>query len=283
LKRLVTVTSGIPLEDVPASLHDRIMTRLAYAEPATEPVRSRQSRSLPTRTWAWAAFTTAAFAVACGMAQNRPGQPASGQRPFRVVEAQPTPEPRPAAAAPREVSVDRHVDAAPAAPDAVLPMSPHAELTSPDAALLTTPPQAVAAADVTAGRRAAEPDAMNLPVRPASEQPQPMVVGATGKPAMDIRVSEPVSASGPIVMVKEPIVAMPGEPIVNSTGPLGQSEPAMTMEKDATRMAGMAIEVETPGEEDEGLRTFRMFIQENSRMVPQPPTYSPGRERKKSL
>jgi hypothetical protein len=83
------------------------------------------------------------------------------------------------------------------------------------------------------------------------------------------------------MIARENLMAVPGDPLVNNTGPLGPPEPVGPIEKDSPmRMVGMAMETESPGEEDEGLRNFRMFLQENSRSVPQPPAATPGRERR---
>jgi len=90
-----------------------------------------------------------------------------------------------------------------------------------------------------------------------------------------------VPAAAPVMTTRESVMAVPGDPIVNTTGPLGPPEPVVTAEKEApNRMVGMAMETESPGEEDEGLRSFRMFLQENSRTVPQPPSATPVRERR---
>ena len=283
LQRLVSLTCRIPLEELPASLHDRIITRLAYAGGPAAPARQSASRLMPPRHWAWAAFTTAAFAVACGVAQQQIGRSARELHSFPVIEAAPKSQPLSAPAV-----ADSHTPGImPAQPSiaAVNPAAPDDQplsVVAPATPTLGTMPTELAVTGTVVDRREIGDRALSLPAKPMTDQPQPAVVATSGKPAMEARSTEPTSPTAPnLMMVKEPMMAMPGEPSVNSTGPLGQSDTMAMMEKEAPRMAGMAIEVETPGEEDEGLRTFRMFIQENSKMVPQPPAVTPGR--KKSL
>ncbi|MGV3721732.1 MAG: hypothetical protein ACO1SX_12540 [Actinomycetota bacterium] len=127
-----------------------------------------------------------------------------------------------------------------------------------------------------------ERSASATPVAPA-DRPQPVTVPTSGRPATELRATEPTATSPMAAMAKEGIMAMPGEPLTTGGSPLAPQDPVMPIDKDPTRMAGMAVEVETPGEEDEGLRTFRMFLLENSRTVPQPPTVRPRERGRKSL
>jgi hypothetical protein len=110
-----------------------------------------------------------------------------------------------------------------------------------------------------------------------------VTVPTSGRPTTEIRATEPTAINPLAAMAKEGIMAMPGEPPSTGVTPLVPQDPVMPIDKDPTRMAGMAVEVETPGEEDEGLRTFRMFLHENSRTVPQPPTLRPRERGRKSL
>jgi hypothetical protein len=121
-----------------------------------------------------------------------------------------------------------------------------------------------------------------MPPAPATaERPQPAAVTPSGKLATEPKGSEPGVTAPTPMMARENLMAMPGDPIVNSTAVPALPDPVVSAEKEpTTRMAGMAIETESPGEEDEGLRSFRMFLQENSRSIPQPPAATPGRERR---
>src|SRR4051794_24916704 len=70
LQRLVQVTGTIPMEEVPAELHSRILMRLAYAEVDPAPAARRPRRSMMSGPWAWVAFTGATAAIALGFTQG---------------------------------------------------------------------------------------------------------------------------------------------------------------------------------------------------------------------
>lgn len=287
LKRLSMLTATIPLEEVPSSLHLRIMTSLNQANFAPEVIPARAPRrSVPPLTWAWAAFATAAIAVACSTL-NRPGHPMARTYGTPVAEATPsasvkgtTPHPAVEAKYPQDaVQPVEH----PIAPDSLLtaraadvPEQPVQD-TDPQPAIAAEKLQAPAADTVTVADRgtAVMPNSL-----PSAERPQPATVSPTGKLATEQKVSEPSVATTAPMMARENLMAMPGDPIVNSTGSSTLPEPVVTEKESPTRMVGMAMETESPGEEDEGLRSFRMFLQENNRSVPQPPSTTPGRERR---
>lgn len=283
LRRLVSMTSSIPMEEVPPVLHERIVMRLAYADLAGSAPAPRPARRSPMpRTWAWAAFTVAAAAIMGGALHNRPLTDSQVRLSFPAVEsaspldAPHLAEPPVSARADGETAadLDSASDANATAVEAV--RQAHA---NPEAAL--PEPEAVPAPPVVR-KLTPERSASHLASAPA-DRPQPVTVPTVGRSATEIRASEPTAITPMSAMAKEGIMAMPGDPLTNAVGSLVPQDPVMPIEKDPTRMAGMAVEVETPGEEDEGLRAFRMFLQENSRTVPQPPTVRPRERGRKSL
>lgn len=285
LKRLSMLTAAIPLEEVPNSLHQRIMTSLNQANFVPEVIPARAPRhSVPPLTWAWAAFATAAIAVACSTL-NRPGHPVARTSGTPVAGAIPTAStketaPRPAVEAKYPQEAVQPVEH-PVAPNSLLtahaadePVHSADSLPAIAAEKLQAPTEDV----VTVAERGTAVMPTSLP---NAERPQPAAVSPTGKLATEPKVSEPSAVTTAPMMARENLMAMPGDPVVNSTGSPNLSEPVVTGEKETpTRMVGMAMETENPGEEDEGLRSFRMFLQENSRSVPQPPSTTPGRERR---
>ena len=287
LRSLATLTAAIPFEDVPGSLHQRIMASLNQATFVPEPVQIRAPRrSAAPLTWAWAAFATGVVAVACGTLQHRLGSTPELSTRILAAEspalrgAEPTPSGRTGmAVAPNraEPSITHSTIAAPEvvaqAAEAPEPVTPS---TSDQATEAVSPAVSSPRSTPASARLASSTPAPN------TERPQPAPISPSGKLASEPRVSEPmVPAAAPVMTTRESVMAVPGDPIVNTTGPLGPPEPVVTAEKEApNRMVGMAMETESPGEEDEGLRSFRMFLQENSRTVPQPPSATPVRERR---
>ncbi|HTE20321.1 MAG TPA: hypothetical protein VK689_18300, partial [Armatimonadota bacterium] len=77
---------------------------------------------------------------------------------------------------------------------------------------------------------------------------------------------------------------MTGEPVMNSSGPGAPSDAAMGRDREpGTRMAGMTsgmMPETTPVQDEEGVRSLRMFLEERNRTVPQPPPAVPSRDRR---
>lgn len=283
LQRLVSMTSSIPMEEVPATLHERIVMRLAYADlpgpaPASRPVR----RSPMPRTWAWAAFTVAAAAIMSGALHNRAPRDSRVQLSFPAVETvSPADAPKPA---PLPEIAKTHKEPAAAPASELNATAPSVEPLRQAEAALDVPvdePETLPTQPVV--RKLVPERSANAAAIAPADRPQPVTVPTSGRPATEIRATEPTVTSPIAAMVKESLMAMPGEPLSTGVTPLVPQEPVTVIDKDPTRMAGMAVEVETPGEEDEGLRSFRMFLYENSRTVPQPPTLRPRERGRKSL
>lgn len=283
LRRLVHVTTTIPMEEVPPFLHDRIMARLAYADVSgNQPVPARRRTAMP-RGWAWAAFTVAAAAITGGLLHNRPVRDARVPLSIPSVETLPpaptTRAPAPVATAKASVP-EREVADEPVQTQPVLAAEPEGPKTE---VAIDSPEKPEAQPESEPIRKSAPERVASILPGPTLERPLPVTVNTTGRPATELRATEPTSVPSGSTVVKDGLKAMPGDPVVNSTGPLPTPDSLVPIERDPTRMAGMAVEVETPGEEDEGLRAFRMFLQENSRTVPQPPTFNPREQRRKSL
>lgn len=283
LRRLVSMTSSIPMEEVPATLHEQIVMRLAYADlPGPEQVSRPTRRSPMPRTWAWAAFTVAAAAVMSGALHNRPPSDHRVRLSFPAVETAspsdaPKSTPAPTVAKSHDSAETDHTTVA-AAPETILE-----PVRDTDSAVEGVVPETKSAAAPPMVRKLTpERGAGTMAAAPA-DRPLPVSVPTVGRPATELRASEPTEITPRSAMAMEGIIAMPGEPLNNAVGNLVPQDPVMPIDKDPTRMAGMAVEVETPGEEDEGLRAFRMFLQENSRTVPQPPTVRPRERGRKSL
>jgi anti-sigma factor RsiW len=287
LKRLSTLTSAIPFEEVSTALQQRILTSLHQAKFSPEPAPARAARyPFPPMTWAWAAFATAAVAVACGSLSRLGHVPAAS---VEVPLAVSTPVPSRGAADEQREAAEPARPAPVVASDRTVPApkvaTPVAE--TPAAPVLAAELDSTALeekelAPVVSAKPSEKRVAVVMPPAPATaERPQPAAVTPGGKLATEPKGSEPgVTAPSPM-MARENVMAMPGDPVVNSTAVPALPDPVVSPEKEpATRMAGMAIETESPGEEDEGLRSFRMFLQENSRNIPQPPAATPGRERR---
>jgi len=270
------------MEEAPASLHERIVMRLAYVDlPGAIPAARQPPRSPMPRTWAWAAFTVAAAAIMGGAMQSRSltdGRTRSSTPTVeRVapVEAPITGSSEAVASAPAE---PRHAERAATLADSSIPM----ELRHAEAPADAETVMEVSRPEPVIRKLVPERLAGATPATPA-DRPQPVAVATAGRLTTEVRVSEPAGMSPTAAMAKDGLMAMPGEPLMNGVTPLVPQDPVMPIDKDPTRMAGMAVEVETPGEEDEGLRSFRMFLQENGRTVPQPPTIRPRERGRKAL
>lgn len=276
LDRLTRITSLIPEEEVPADLHSRIMTRLAYAE--ASPVATVPSRRMaPFGPLVWTAVAGATATVAFAYVQSC--GPKGPVRPSAVPPAVAQRAPVGEGLAAREAEAGSHRIArhesfgSGRAADAARPQ-PEAECDGP-----VSRPMTVDMRGAKLPTRATQkPDRLERPIAPSvlplEDRPQPLVVNTpAGNPVMEARASLP---EVPVTPETPEIVAMPGDPVVNSTGtmqPLVGAEPVVAMEKDpGMRMAGPGpTEEQIPADDEEGLRALRLFFEERNRVVPQPP------------
>lgn len=283
LQQLVRITSSIPAEEVPSGLHTAILTRLAYAEHA--PVGRERSRRpgtglLAFNPWMWTALSGAAAALVMGLVQKP-------QRVHSTVPANTARKVRPVPRVTPPHSREREVASAESARrpghrpaqsglgrDGSLPNAAKTDPAHP--ARLATVPRQVSlpkrrVADVQVTRKALSPKE-EVPVTPQA---------APGKPAAEA----PVAPSPVPVATPSTLMAMPGEPMVNSvTAPPAPEMLSMGMEKEpSTRMAGAPGEAEAPQDEDDGVRALRLFLEERNRSVPQPPPVGPAGPRPRKL
>lgn len=288
LRSLAALTAAVPLEDVPSALHQRILASLNHAAMTPEPMPMRpMHRSVVPRTWAWAAFATGVVAVACGALQQRPGNTPDLSTRLLAADVTPTAKASDRVATHRATAAEapKRADQHETAPETSVAMVEaqveEAPATDKVAEVEATAVAATQSASVPTSKPATPARLVGSTPMPNAERPVPAAVSSSGKLSTEPRVSEPSLPMTSPIMVRESLMAVPGDPIVNNTGPLGPPEPTVSGEKDSPmRMVGMAMETESPGEEDEGLRSFRMFLQENSRSVPQPPATTPVRERR---
>jgi len=265
LRKLARLTALVPEEEVPAGLHARIMTRLAYADaaPAARPASRRPILLGP---WAAAALSGAAAVVVLGLFHWRPPAlaPAHTAAAVAVRTFTPAPDPvkptvpasTPTAEAPRPATVEASTEPAP-------------------------PPQKEPDSLVPAAAKPAPP-------RPATRTAKRTVTAPSSASPGEVKDARTLPAAGPdkptpdapatMAMAPGAGTTTPGDAAANGTGP----EPVMIgMEKDGvTRMAGMTPDPDPLPDEDEGLRPARMFLEERLRNVPQPPLLEPGRDRR---
>src|SRR4051794_33610444 len=83
LRQLACLTALVPEEEVPAGLHARIMTRLAYAE--TAPPAAAPRRPIRLGPWAAAALSGAAAALVLGIFHWRAPAPTPAPAPTVAV------------------------------------------------------------------------------------------------------------------------------------------------------------------------------------------------------
>jgi hypothetical protein len=282
LESVARAVRQIPEEDAPEDLHVRIMARVACAAPADAAARQAPASfwsGIP-NPWMCVAVSGAAATVALGFLVSR--LEASRWCDAPTVQVRSVDEQRPAAAPPREPAAEPRVTAG-AAPGREAPAAaprPAAPRTArADEPALQAAPEAEAVKPALRVARAA-PKPKPAPARESRPEPE---ARTPDRPAEDRSADpQPVMPAAASGAAQPLVVAMPGEPVVNSTGGLPQPEPvAPAMEKDATRMAGMSMEKELPAEEDEGLRQLRMFFEERNRSIPQPPI--PGDRRMRKL
>jgi hypothetical protein len=286
LAGLARLASLVPDEELPAGLHARILTRLAYADAPAPVLRAPAPVLNPFRAlWTGTAFAGMIAAAGFAYLHTRPATtarrlprelPSLAGRPARTpvarADGHPAEERRTVESAPSQI-------VATAEPAAPAPAQP-----TPDK-LAPVPAPGAAPAPVRVAEAAPLKSGVIRPVKPAlsrETRPQPAALtSGAGKAITELREAEPPAPPAAASDTEGP--AMPGSPVVNAVGNGGQPEPVVTaMEKDATtRMAGMAVEVDTPSEEeDEGLSALRNFFEERNKNVPQPPIQGSGRDRR---
>jgi len=281
IRQVTALTALVPLEEPPASMHERLMMRLAYADavPAA-PVAAPRRLTLP-RAPLWLAagapLGMAAAALVLTISNRGPAPkphfaaapPVPRQPQVAVTSEQPEPvAPRKTASASRPVAPKPTVQAA----------SGEAEQPKPAmAATAVEKPKIAPASPVITPRsrvvaRAPRIERPSPAVKAPPSRPEPVpVVTATGKPTTEPRGAEPTAS-----ILTSPSSATPGEPVVNATSVSGQAEPVVAMaEKDGMMMmaAGPGSgDAAPPAEELDGERALRQFLEERVRSVPQPPS-----------
>lgn len=272
LQQLVRITASIPAEEVPNGLHAAILARVAYAETSRPQPRARRPSMglFSFNPWMWTAVSGATAALLVGLVQKpqretpAPAKPgASGK--VRVAHRR----------APEGRRAERFMSARPLPParagshdePAGQPACPEAALEAGSKAAVPAPTVARAPRKVQVARR---PAPAAQPAPPASE-PQHTPDRITADPS-EVEMREPTAPVTPGIMA-----VMPGEPMINSvnTAPAPDSL-TLGMEKEpSTRMAGSPVEPEVTGEDEEGLRSLQMFLEDRNRTVPQPPLVNP--------
>lgn len=261
VRLIVRLTTTIPQEDVPASLHQAIMMRLAYADSA--PSARRQAapqRLMMLNPWMWTAVTGATAALVVGLLRPQPAaqtpQPRAAHSPEQG--APPSEPPAESEPAPRVAAVP-----APAADPAV-------------AAPLPAAPPATGVAELAP---------LTAPVRARAERgpvrPQPVPLTPAGPAAAEPRLLEPAAPTGS--MPGSMLAAMPGDPVINSIAAMPGPELGMMLEKDPVLTATGPMEMVLPGDENEGEQALRMFLEERNRTAPQPTLYGPRDRRMRKL
>ncbi|HEU4754567.1 MAG TPA: zf-HC2 domain-containing protein [Armatimonadota bacterium] len=283
LTRLVRCATSIPQEEVPAGLHGRILTRLAYATAGPAPVAAAPRPTPSPLFWIFPAFAGAAAAIGLGAFLQNRTIPISALEPARPVQAS-SPEPRPAAGdqdrplphilvEPRRVAEQPEKISAPSDRQAVPPPAP--------AVVADSAPPAPAGKARLASK-------VVPPARPQdrSVTPDPAVQPVAAAPVPDRSEGTPrLPEPAPTGMTQMMPPSMPGEPLMNSTGGVQPEAPAPGTPEPGTRMAGMSmvgmtVESDIPAPEDEGLRQLQTFLEERNKTVPQPPVVSPKRDKK---
>ncbi len=265
LQQVVTMAAAVLEEEVPPSLHSRIMASLAHDAVAPSRAYGGQIRSRAPMRWMFAAVAGGTAALALGLV-NRPGAtPRTDRQETPVASARPN-----AFALPGPEVASGTVDSPQARPSEPVIHRAHRTHARRVTLGLSHHP------GMTERRRAPSP--VCEPASQAIKAPEPLQAPLLfAKPSAEVLAPEPSTASS--ANRSEPLT-MPGSPVVNSSiGPAPPSTESAVNPADssATRMAGMMSEGQTAPDEDEGLQSLRMFLQERSQTVPQPPLV-PARE-----
>jgi len=304
LRQVARLTGLVPEEALPSGLEARILMRLAYAETEAQPA-TRPRRMTARASWMYPALTGAAAALALGVVVARSESARQPERsaaePSRGIRTAERPAQRAPAGEPstpetavseaavsgadapvmKKAAVRRAVAVRPqlrrprAERKAVLARREEGKSERP----VPAAPRMVAATPKVEPTARREGSVRRVGMSPVvrTVRPQPLAAPFSGRPVSEIRATEP---DAPITAGQPPIVAMPGDPVINSTGP-GAPAPVMaaTDREGTTRVAGMMGDAAPAAPEDEGLENLRNFFEERSRVVPQPPPY-PARERR---
>ncbi len=287
LRQVQHLTALVPTEELPVGLHSRIMTQLMYAGSA--PVElPRRSAFQETARLVGMSFATAGLAgLVTTNLQARPHvaspgatlpareapalrEARAGTQPIETMAPVPTVHATTLSASGTGSVVEFHHLAGSPAPTP-RPATPAAVASDP-AAL----PRIVSSRRSAGSRPAPSPAATLLsetvpaPTRVSGATPDPDT-GSTGTgsaPAAE-GPSDPRTHPGDPVL-NAAIAADPADPITVG----GESEPT------AMRMVAMPREESTSGADDEALAPLKMFLEERSHSLPQPPMSGASRERR---
>ena len=288
LRRLTRLTALIPDEDLPIGLQARILSSLSTA--STAPASRVAPRRVAGGLFApWTPFALAGMAAAAVVGfvatNSQPGQP-----PQVAHHASEAPLPREAAVPPTPHVVVRVEPQAPVAEP-----RPEGERKVAERALPHAAPRArheeereiaprVRVTEEPATRQVADTRRRSRPVVPAvkverrSPRTQPAVI-ASSTAAREKRAAE----AGPATAVVSPqnLLPLPAEPMTVASSEATQPQPVTTgMEGDGvTRMAGATVDGAMPAQEEDGLNSLRMYLQERNQAVPQP-TLLPNPQRR---
>lgn len=281
LQQVVRLTALVPCEEMPFGLQSRILSRLAIGDGASFPTPRPWSFRLPSLTpRGWALAAGALAVLAFGMMRQAPlsGSRLSGETP--VVAVQPVRRVRTAVR--REPAAPHRMAAVSVAP------KPREERARAEAPIIeareSLEPAVKAARDAAPPAAPARRNTVRLVggsavLRENRPQPQPVPVNG-GKAATEPREAEPPSE--PVGTAPVEMAAMPGDAVMNTmmVTPPPDSVAAGMEKEPGTRMAGMATDSAPTPDEDEGVRSLRMFLEDRNKMVPQPPLQPPMRDRR---
>lgn len=287
LRQVQRLTALVPIEELPVGLHSRIMARLMYAGSA--PVElPRRSVFQETARLVGMSFATAGLAgLVTTNLQARPHVASPGETlPTREgpslrearTRTQPTETMAPlptvhattlSASGTGSVVEFHHLAGSPA--QTPRPAAPAAVASDPAAApRIVSSRRSVAVRPLPSPAAPALAETVPSPTRVSGATPDPDT-GGTGTG------SEP-AAEGPV----DPL-ALPGDPVLNAAIAADPSDPITVggeSEPGAMRMVAMPREESTSGSDDEALAPLKMFLEERSNSLPQPPLMGTARERR---
>lgn len=291
LRRVTRLTALVPEEDLPTGLQARILASLNAPSQASAPrLATRRVGGGLFAPWApFAMAGMATVAVAGYVVVNS-----------RLVNPAQVAQHTPSATLPREASV-------PPAPLVVVRVEPQGpvesatppatqrehEATERAARLATREARSEAQEETSRARVSVEepPDRQDATEASGSrlvvsvgkgERRAPRVQPAAVASSVVPREKRAVEA-GPATAVVSPqnLLPLPAEPMTVATSEATQPQPVTTgMEGDGvTRMAGATMDSTMPAQEEDGLNTLRMYLQERNQDVPQP-TLLPNPQRR---
>lgn len=306
-RRLGTLTSLVPDEDLPSGLQARILANLASAASTSAPVHRVAARRVGGGLFApWTPFAVAGMAAAAVVGYvianpqlERGAQLASNtpevSQPREVVE--PGTAPAPSVTVPVEPQAPVEAEIPSEAPSE----TPTPPVTAREQEPVERPERRMAAREerreeaVASPRERAVADAGSSR-KEASEARNTGFVVTVGKGerraprlqpdmlASVIPTKEKRSVdTGPATAVALPqnAMPMPAEPMTVAATEATQPQPVVTgMESDSTtRMAGGTMEGAMPIQDEDGLNALRTYLQERNQAVPQP-TLLPNPQRR---